>query len=78
MSICLSIINITETVSWIFMKFSINICAAKMSFLKIGAVKGICYLQAEVKILLIFSIFFVLIWKTFRIENICRAFVEQL
>jgi len=59
MSICLSITNISETVCWIFMKFSIKICAARMSFVKIGTVKGICYLQAEVKILLIFSIFFV-------------------
>jgi hypothetical protein len=59
MSICLSITNISETVCRIFMKFSIKICAARMSFVKIRAVKGICYLQAEFKILLIFSIFFV-------------------
>jgi hypothetical protein len=39
------------------MKFSIKICAARMSFVKIGAVKGICYLQAKVETLLIFSIF---------------------
>jgi len=59
MYICLSITNISETVCWICMKFNIKICAARMSFVKIGAVKGICYLQAEVNILLIFSVFFV-------------------
>jgi hypothetical protein len=58
-SICLSITNIIETVCSVFMKFSIKICAARMSFVEITAVNGICYLQAEFKILLIFSIFFI-------------------
>jgi len=59
MYIGLSFTNNGETVCWIFIKFCIKICAARMSFVKIGAVKGICYLQAEVKILRIFSLFFV-------------------
>ena len=59
-SICLSITNISETVCWIFMEFSVKICATRMSSVKMASVT--CRLNLK------FCIYFV--YFSFDLENI--------